>query len=380
MRGEPVADSRADRSVVPLLWVWVALVVYASLYPFAGWRVPVSAPAAEWLVLPWPRRWTAFDAVSNLLGYLPLGALGFIVGRQHGRAFAWSMAAAVTGGALLSLAMEELQNFLPQRVPSRMDWALNIAGTALGALVAAALLATGAAARWHAVRDRWFVERSGGAVTLLLLWPVGLLYPPPLPLGMGHVIAELPRMAAAVLADTSWAAWLDDRTAAAAPVAPLSGGEEVLAIALGLLAPCLVAYSVARRGWRRGVLAGGAIALGFGATTLATALNFGPEHAFSWRTAAVWPAFVLGITLAALLALLPRRAAAGVGLVALTALVALVARAPADPYYAHSLHEWAQGRFIRFHGVAQWVGWFWPYAAMLYLLVRLGARDRDATT
>lgn len=372
--------ARPDRSVVPLLWAWIALVVYASLYPFAGWRVPVSVPLVDWAVLAWPRRWTAFDAVSNLLGYLPLGALAHIVARQHGRPTSHAWAIAVLGGGLLSLAMEELQNFLPLRVPSRMDWTLNTLGSALGALVAAAALNTAAAQRWRQLRERWLVERSGGAVALLLLWPVGLLFPPPLPLGMGHVVAQLPQVAASLLAGTSWASWLDGGDGAKPPPAPLSGAEEVLAIALGLLAPCLVAYSVARRGWRRGVLAGGAIALGFGATTLSTALNFGPEHAFSWRTAAVWPAFVLGSTLAALLALLPRRAAAGVGLVAITALVALVARAPADPYYAQSLNEWAQGRFIRFHGVAQWVGWLWPFAAMVYLLVRLAARDREGPT
>ena len=62
-------------------------------------------------------------------------------------------------------------------------------------------------------------------------------------------------------------------------------------------------------------------------------------------------------------------------LVALSALVALVAHAPADPYFAESLQAWEQGRFIRFHGAAQWVGWLWPYAALLYLLSRVAARE-----
>jgi hypothetical protein len=85
-------------------------------------------------------------------------------------------------------------------------------------------------------------------------------------------------------------------------------------------------------------------------------------------------ALLIGSALAAMLAVLPRRAAAGLGLVALSALVVLVAQAPADPYFAESLQAWEQGRFIRFHGAAQWVGWLWPYAAMVYLLVRIGAR------
>jgi hypothetical protein len=72
--------------------------------------------------------------------------------------------------------------------------------------------------------------------------------------------------------------------------------------------------------------------------------------------------------------LLPRRLAAGLGLVVLTGLVVGVAQAPADPYFAQSLQAWEQGRFVRFHGLAQWVGWLWPYAAMGWLLSRLGAR------
>jgi hypothetical protein len=53
----------------------------------------------------------------------------------------------------------------------------------------------------------------------------------------------------------------------------------------------------------------------------------------------------------------------------------LVAQAPADPYFAESLNAWEQGRFIRFHGAAQWVGWIWPYAGLTYLLARLAVRD-----
>ena len=66
---------------------------------------------------------------------------------------------------------------------------------------------------------------------------------------------------------------------------------------------------------------------------------------------------------------------AGVGLVALTGLVVGVAQAPAAPNFAQSLQSWEQGRFIRFHGLAQWIGWLWPYGAMLWLLSRLGGRD-----
>jgi hypothetical protein len=86
---------------------------------------------------------------------------------------------------------------------------------------------------------------------------------------------------------------------------------------------------------------------------------------------------VLGALLAAGCALLEPRAAAGLGLAVLGALVVLVSQAPVDPYFADSLQRWEQGRFIRFHGLALWIGWLWPYAAMVWLLGRLGRAAPD---
>ena len=155
----------------------------------------------------------------------------------------------------------------------------------------------------------------------------------------------------------------------------LSATSELSIIILGLLAPCLVTFTIAVPGWRRSALVIGAAILGVAATTLSTALNFGPQHALAWTTAHAVQGMLVGLAAAALLSLVPRRVAAGFGLIALTALVMLVAQAPADPYYAQSLKAWEQGRFIRFHGAAQWVGWLWPYAALCYLLARLASRE-----
>ena len=69
------------------------------------------------------------------------------------------------------------------------------------------------------------------------------------------------------------------------------------------------------------------------------------------------------------------RLAAALGLMSLTGLVAMVSLVPPDPYFALNLQGWEQGRFIRFHGVAQWVGWLWPYAAMAWLLGQVSGRD-----
>jgi len=369
---------RHRSSAVPLSWLYGALIVYASLYPFVGWRVPGVA-ATNFLLLGWPRYWTTFDLVANLLGYLPLGFLLFLALIRGGRSALVAALLACAGGTLLSLVMELLQNYLPHRVASNVDLALNALGTAIGVAIGAALHWRGGIDRWQKVRDHWFVARSAGGLALLVLWPFGLLFPTAVPFGLGHVLGRIQPIVADLLADTPAAAWTEGWAAAAPKAAAatqsLSSTAEISITVLGLLAPCLVAFTIAIPGWRRAVLVAGAVVIGAATTTLSTALNFGPTHAFSWTTEQALDALAVGAIAAMLLSFVPRRVAAGFGLIALTALIMLVAQAPADPYFAQSLQGWEQGRFIRFHGAAQWVGWFWPYAALTYLLVRLAARE-----
>lgn len=371
---------RHRSTALPLALAYSALIVYASLYPFAGWRWPPALEGLQLLQLPWPPWRDRFDEAANLVGYLPLGALLYgAVLRSGGRA-ATALAAATLGSAALSLSVEVAQNFLPTRVPSAKDCSFNLAGAAVGALLAAVLQALGWVDRWHALRERWFARRSAGALVLLLLWPLGLLFPTPVPLGLGQIWGQAREWIEAAFAGTPWAAgmaaWLGD-AAAASTLSPLPRGSELLVTALGFTSPCLVAFATTRPGWHRLALLAGAAALALALNTLSTALNFGPEHALAWWSPVTWRALALGALLALLAVGASPRLAAALGLTALTALAVLVAQAPADPYYAASLQGWEQGRFIRFHGLAQWVGWLWPYAAMVWLLARLARRDRD---
>ena len=368
-------SARHRSSAAPLALLYAALIAYASLSPFTGWSVPTDVQWFGLGHLPWPRYWTAFDVVSNLIGYMPLGALLFGAVLRSGGHAGLAVATAVVGGALLSFLLESLQNFLPQRVPSSLDWALNAGGTVLGVLPALAIHAFGGLARWQIVRDRWFIHRSAGGIALLLLWPVGLLFPTPVPFGVGQVLFRLQELVASAMADTPWQAWAEGWLTAQASLTPLSHANEWLLVLLGLLAPVLVAFTVVPPGWRRIVLVMGATVLGFATTTLSTALNFGPQHALTWLTPPTLPGLLTGVALGVALWRLPLRVAAALGLITLTALVLRVTQAPTDPYFAESLFAWEQGRFIRFHGAAQWVGWLWPYAALAYLFGRVTARD-----
>jgi VanZ family protein len=368
--------TRHRSSASPLAGLYAALIVYASLYPFSGWHVP-GVGLFDFLQLPWPRWWTGFDLAANLIGYMPLGALAFGARVRGGTRVPVAFVQAVLAATLLSFAMETLQNFLPQRVASNVDLGSNALGALLGAGLGAALHARGVVNRWQAARDHWFIGRSAGAIALLMLWPAGLLFPLPVPLAMGQVLPRVQEVISHVVQATSAGPWFEAWADAAAQRSPLTPAGELSLMILGLLAPCLLAFSVARPGWRRLVLVLGAAALGALATTLSTALNFGPEHALAWGTPQALAALCFAVAVAAALSHLPQRAAAALGLVALTALVTVVAQAPSDPYFAQSLQDWEQGRFIRFHGAARWVGWLWPYAAIAYLMVRVSGRDAD---
>ena len=365
---------RHRSSAAPLTWLYAALIAYASLYPFNGWRVP-GVPVLAFLTLPWPHWWTSFDLVVNLLGYVPLGALGFGALVRSGTPVRPAMVITLLAGTAVSFSMEFLQNFLPQRVASNVDLGINVLGTLVGASIAWQVHVRGGVERWQTARDRWFIARSAGGLALLLLWPIGLLFPLPVPLGQGQVLAQVQELVAQGVDGTPIAGWFEGWADAEIERTALSPGSEFTLIALGLLAPCMVAFSIARPGWRRLVLVLGAAAFGCLATTLSTALNFNPQHMLAWSTPQALAALAFGTLLAGLLSAIPGRASAGVGLIVLTALVIVVSQAPADPYFAQSLQLWEQGRFIRFHGAARWVGWLWPYAAIVYLLARLGARD-----
>ncbi len=359
-------------SAAPLAAVYAGLIVYASLYPFVGLRDQGIVPWA-FLTAPWPRYWTWFDLSSNFLGYVPLGvlvALGLLRTRRAKARYA--MALATVLGGLLSLVMETLQSYLPTRVPSTEDLALNFSGAALGALMASLLERLGVLERWSQFRARWFVPDSRGALVLLALWPVALLFPPAVPFGLGQVYERLEAALADVFMGTPFLEWLPLRELELQPLLPLT---EALCVTLGALIPCLLAYGIATSRWRRLALALQVLVVGMGVSVLSAALSYGPQHAWAWFSQPVEAGFVTAAILALALAAVPRRMAGALALLGLGIYLSLLNQAPASAYFAQTLQTWEQGRFIRFHGLAQWVGWVWPYAALVYLLLQVAARD-----
>lgn len=357
----------------PLALVYLGLIAYASLYPFVQWRDQGVAP---WLFVlaPWPKYWTGFDILSNVLGYVPLGFFLALSALRSARA-RWFFVLSVLPATLLSLLMETLQVYLPSRVPSNLDWVLNVAGATLGALLAGGLERMGWLLRWSRFRDNWFLDDARGALVLLALWPWALLFPTRVPFGLGQVMERLETALTQILIDTPFLQWLPVRDIELQPLLPVT---EWLCIVLGLLIPSLLGYGVirdtARRFWFLLVL----LAVGIGVTALSSALSFAPEHAWVWLTRSVQNALLAAALTSFLLLRVPPQACFALTVLALGAYLSLINQTSTGPYLAQTLFAWEQGQFIRFHGLAQWLGWLWPFATLVYVLGRIGRRDPAA--
>ena len=371
----------------PLALVYGVLIVYASLYPFDQWRAQGVAPWA-FVNAALPKYWTAFDVAANVVGYGPLGfllALGSLrsdagsvldgtdgAKRMHQtRRLALVVAVVMAASAVscaFSLALEGLQTYLPSRVPSNLDLLLNSGGAALGATVAGLLETWGAIDRWSRLRARWFVPDARGALVLLALWPAALLFPAAVPLGLGQVLERLELAVGDWLENTPFLQWLPLRDVELQPLVPAA---EIACVVLGALVPCLLVYSVAQSIGRRAMLGLSTLVVGVAATSLSAALSFGPAHAWAWLSEPVQMGLLVALGLAAVLLALPAKGCVVVLLVALLAQLWLLNQAPTSAYFADTLQTWEQGRFIRFHGLSQWLGWLWPFAAVVYATSRL---------
>jgi hypothetical protein len=84
---------------------------------------------------------------------------------------------------------------------------------------------------------------------------------------------------------------------------------------------------------------------------------------------------VVGLVLALMLVRVSRRLCAALVLVALVVHLSLLNQAPASAYFADTLQAWERGRFIHFNGLAQWLGWLWPYVALVYVLQSVSRAD-----
>lgn len=351
------------------LALYTALIIYGSWYPFTGWRSLGLSPFA-YLGDPWPRYWTVFDIVTNVLGYMPFGALVVFAVWPRWRGLRAVLLAAVAG-TLLSGVMEAVQTWLPTRVASNLDLASNALGAWLGALVAApatgALLERGFLRR---LRFRWFERDAAVLMVLAGLWPFATMYPTPRLFGLGEWARTLWQrldgsMQDAVLAWTP-GAWhlraLPDLLAARLP----DSGWEAIVTALNLFGAAVFATLPMRSRAPRARLVVALIAVTLIVKVGATFLQSQSGLIFDWATPGALAGLVWGTLLAFLALRLPRAVRATAATLALAVALVFVNVLPVNPYFDVVLADWRQGRYLHFNGLARWLAWTWPWAALAW--------------
>jgi VanZ family protein len=349
------------------LLAYSLLIVYASWFPFSGWRDMGVSPLA-YLGAPLPHYWTMFDVTINVLGYIPFSM--FLVCALYPRVR--GAAAAIVSmvcGILLSGSMEAVQTFLPSRVASNLDLITNSAGACIGAIAAVLLTPTLLQeSRLLELRHRWFSPAASRGLILLALWPLAQIYPHEYLFGLGQM--------APILSD--WLSqWLE---------APIDLGEclrvgrqldvdqywlaETCISACSLTCAVSILLGLMRAQAPKAVLAVLLIAAAMLVKALATALFFGPENALDWLTPGAEAGLTLGLLLSAGMvfasATVQRRGA----LLMLILSMLAVNVAPSNPYFIATLQTWVQGQFLNFNGAAQFLSLWWPLFALWFLLQR----------
>lgn len=339
---------RTSRLARYLTLAYLALVVHASLYPFAGWRDSGVSPFA-FLGGGWPRYWTGFDLAANVGAYLPLGfLLALAVGDRKRRWIA--VAAAVVAAALVSLTLETIQNWLPTRVPSNVDVACNTAGGLLGALLAynrgTQLLRHLVAIEQGLVAS---LPRAEIGITLIGLWLLAQLSPETILFGTG----DLRRLFGEFDAIPYSAEQLLTLEAAVTACNTLAVGllvRQLLAGRLLALSPLFLFFVFA-------------LAL----RALSAALVLGPAEAFDWMTPGATRGLLIGAATLLVATLLPAWLRLTLASLALFAGTVMVNLAPESPYRLVALALWQQGHFLNFNGLTRLVSVLWPFLALPYL-------------
>lgn len=352
--------ARNSRLVVYLALAYLALVVYASLYPFGGWRVP-NDDVAKFLFGGWPSYVIASDVVVNILAYIPLGLL--LTLSAMGRLPRW--AATLLGvmlGMALSLGIEFAQAYVPSRISSNVDVLCNSCGALWGAIAANAW-----GERWllsgelHRLRERHFRPgaRTDVGFVLLALWLLTQLNADIWLFGNGDV-RQLFGLHFGLRYSADGYLLLETGVAALnfAGIAFLIQG---LARSLAAAATALTALILS------------ALAL----KTVVSMALFIPGNPGLWLT----PGSVLGLAAGVMLWLpfarsTPRRALRAAAL-CLGAGAVLVNLAPENPYLVAALKILQRGHLLPFNAMVSLLSTCWPALALIWLGLpsRGGAED-----
>jgi VanZ family protein len=334
-----------------LLGGHILFLIYVSLSPFEGWQEQ-GISLSDVLAAPLGQTYTTFDAIVNVLAYVPLGLLLALTLREHFGALR-SGFFAILGALALSLALEFLQLYLPSRTSSNVDLLTNTLGGLLGALFALFI----APHAWFARLTRWRIhlfqrERSVDfGLALVMLWMFAQINP------------SLPMLGNVFITESA------HRLFATMPTQPFNGWESV-AVTLNLLMMGLLLQTLlqARRHAAIAVLL--LLCIVALAKFLAAALLLKSWALLLWLNGEAMLGIVGGLLLMWGTSRLHGRALLRVGLVAILAymVLALGVLDSGSPAAAQPLFQWRYGHVKNYNGLSQTVSLMFPLLLGAYLM------------
>ncbi len=331
---------------------YALFIIYGSLSPFSGWRSR-GMDFFEMLEVPFRLTYTTFDAVLNLLSYLPFGLLVGLALRARFGAVT-SVLVGLLIGMSLSASMEYLQMYLPARISSNMDLLSNSTGMLMGVLLAVRI------ASWPWLLNRLTHWRSSlflhgkemdFGLALLMLWMFGQVNPS-LPM-LGNVfISEVARQPFAVLQSAPFDFW------------------ESIAVTLNLLMIGTLLLTLLRE--PRKVVNILMVVLGMVALVkfIAAALLLRSWALLLWINSEAVLGILLGLTLLIAQLWLSRIASFVFGAVVALCYFAIVNIVFEDntPSAAMSVYHWHYGHLLNYNGLAQTITLIFPILLLFHLL------------
>ena len=364
MNPKPNNEKKVSPFSRSCLVAYLVLIVYASWYPFSGWQIKNLAAISD-VIRQWPRYWSIFDVVINVIGYMPLGML--IVFSLYPRfQRIGAIVLATLFGTVLSMCMEGIQYFLPTRVTSILDLITNASGCLIGAIIgtllSAAILEKG---RLGLLRKQWIHHESSRELLVLGLWPLAQIFPLAYLFGLGQILPIL-------------SSWLEEFVNIDIDLSTffLNGLEleaeefllsETFITAFGCTGAILICLSLLNRHAPKFWLSCILLVSALGTKTLASAILFSPEVAFAWMTPGAKAGLIISIITLYGFSFAPAQVQRRLAIFMLCMSLILSNLIPSNPYFVTSMQNEVQGKFLNFYGAAQFLSIFWPLIALWYL-------------
>ncbi len=365
MQATPPLEHPSSPLVRVALLAYTFLIIYASLYPFSDWHAFGVSPFA-YLNEPFPHYWTVFDVSIDIVGYIPFGIL-LVLACYPFLSRVWSAVLCFILGTSVSAAMEAIQTFLPSRVASKLDLVTNslgvLVGVILGCILTPWLLEKDLLKK---IRQRWFVADMSRGLVIVALWPFAQIYPQGYLFGLGQLVPLMSR-------------WMNDYLGI-----PIDLGEfirqgmqlsveqywlsETIITCCGLIGAVLVFLCLLQHNAPKVRLVTLLIVFNLSIKTLALALLFKPENAYTWMTPGAEAGLIVGTLMLYGLALTSAKIQRHLALLMLTVSLFVINFVPGNPYFADTMSTWVQGKFLNFDGAAQFLSILWPWLAIGFLL------------